>query len=49
MIEIVLRKIGESGDVSEVILALLPTMGTIDTDHSTDVIASGTASGMGIQ
>lgn len=33
MIEIVLRKIGESGDVSEIILALLPTVGTIDTDH----------------
>lgn len=39
MIEIVLRKIEESGDVSEIILALLPTVGTIDTDHSTDVIA----------
>ena len=30
MIEIVLRKIGESGDVSEIILALLPTVGTTD-------------------
>lgn len=26
MIEIVLRKIGESGDVSEMIVALLPTV-----------------------
>lgn len=39
MIEIVLRKIEESGDVSEIILALLPTVGTIDSDHSMDVIA----------
>lgn len=39
MIEIVLRKIEESGDVSEIILALLPTVGTIESDHSMDVIA----------
>lgn len=38
MIEIVLRRIGESGNVSETTLALLPTMELLESPHSTDII-----------